>query len=76
MHQPFKFANHRTEDTEDTDKMGSGQLFSDGLDCRFGAGGTRVASTQMGRLAILILRDRISKLRSVQYDAQNLRITE
>jgi hypothetical protein len=48
MHQPFKFANHRTEDTEDTDKMGPAQLFNDGLDYRFGAGGTRVASTQIG----------------------------
>jgi hypothetical protein len=48
MHQPFKFANHRTEDTEDTDKMGPAQFFSDGLEYRFGAGGTRVASTQTG----------------------------
>jgi hypothetical protein len=29
--------------------MGPDQLFSDGLEKRFGAGGTRVASTQIGR---------------------------
>jgi hypothetical protein len=28
--------------------MGPAQLFSDGVDYRFGAGGTRVASTQIG----------------------------
>jgi hypothetical protein len=53
--------------------MGPAQLFSDGLDYRFGAG---VASTQRCVLAVLILRGNISKLRSVQYDARNLRITE
>jgi len=29
--------------------MGPDQLFSDGLEKRFGAGGTRLASTQIGR---------------------------
>ena len=50
MHQPFKFANHRTEDTEDTDKMGTGQLFSDGLE--YGVWGGW-ASTETGRVSRL-----------------------